>query len=87
MANSRSDNPQLSEGETGHRQQTATARPRIPWLWFLIVLVANYLAVTLLFPEGSEREDVPYMFFTQQVQAGNVAEVVSKGDTIQGTFR
>jgi cell division protease FtsH len=32
------------------------------------------------------RLEVPYTLFRQQVAAGNVAEVVSRGDVIQGTF-
>jgi cell division protease FtsH len=30
---------------------------------------------------------VPYTFFRQQVQAGNVAEITSQGYTVQGTFK
>src|SRR4029078_9700732 len=30
---------------------------------------------------------IPYTFFKEQVQAGNVEEVTSQGDAIQGAFR
>ena len=33
------------------------------------------------------RENVPYSFFRDQAQAGNVADVESKNDEIQGTFK
>jgi cell division protease FtsH len=52
----------------------------------LILLGLNWFVVSLL-PDGEKRIDVPYTFFREQVQAGNVAEVTSRGDTIQGTFR
>ena len=49
----------------------------------LILLGLNWFVVSLL-SEGDERRDVPYTVFREQVQAGNVAEVTSRGDTIQG---
>ena len=63
-------------------------RPRPWWITFVIVLVLNYLLVQVLLPERPQpRIDVPYTFFKQQVQADNVSEVTSQGDTIQGTFK
>jgi cell division protease FtsH len=38
-------------------------------------------------PGGTPRTEVSYTFFRQQVSAGNVAEINSRADTIQGTFR
>ncbi|MDX6554370.1 MAG: cell division protease FtsH [Miltoncostaeaceae bacterium] len=52
----------------------------------LILLGLNWFVVSLL-PDGDKRIDVPYTFFREQIQSGNVAEVTSRGDTIQGTFR
>jgi cell division protease FtsH len=52
----------------------------------LVLLGINWFVVSLL-PDGERRIDVPYTFFREQVQANNVAEVTSRGDTIQGTFR
>ncbi len=40
-----------------------------------------------LIPDRESRLDVPYTLFREQVQAGNVSEVTSQGDTIQGTFK
>src|SRR5918912_1238599 len=57
------------------------------WLSFLILLAANYLLINLLAPPAGGRVEVSYTFFVQQVEANNVEEVDSRGDTIQGTFR
>src|SRR5438034_8649522 len=63
-------------------------RPRPWWLSFLLVLILNYLLVQLFLPERpQQRIDVPYTFFKQQVSAANVADVTSRADIIQGTFK
>jgi cell division protease FtsH len=63
-------------------------RPRPWWVSFIAVLVLNYLLVQMFLPERpQERIDVPYTFFKQQVSAGNVSEVTSRADVIQGSFR
>src|SRR5258708_8923764 len=63
-------------------------RPRPWWLSFLLVLLLNYLLVQLFLPERpAQRIDVPYTFFKQQVTAGNVSDVTSRADVIQGTFK
>src|SRR4030088_805191 len=63
-------------------------RPRPWWLSFLLVLLLNYLLVQLFLPQRPhQRIDVPSTFFKQQVAAGNVSEVTSRADVIQGTFK
>ena len=55
------------------------------WLIALILLGLNFfLSDLLLGPE--ERVLVPYTFFIDQLDAGNVASITSTGDTIQGTL-
>ena len=55
--------------------------------FFLLVgLAVNYLVMRVFFPEPSSIT-VPYTFFKQQVKAGNVEDVTSVGDSIQGTFK
>jgi cell division protease FtsH len=56
-------------------------------LWWPIVLalVANWVLASILL--SPQRTTVSYTFFRQQVQAGNVAEITSTGDTIEGQFR
>jgi len=56
------------------------------WLIFLGVMVANY-ALSYLLSRNSSPIAVPYTFFKQQVEAGNVQDVTSTGDSIRGTFK
>jgi cell division protease FtsH len=63
-------------------------RPRPWWVSFILILILNYLLVQLFLPERpQQRIDVPYTFFKQQVMAGNVSEVTSRADVIQGSFK
>src|SRR6266849_213086 len=63
-------------------------RPRPWWISFLLILIVNYLLVQFFLPERpNPRIDVPYTYFKQQVAAGNVLDVTSRGDVIQGTFK
>jgi cell division protease FtsH len=59
------------------------------FLWFVLFLIAlNWLAVLLFTPSTSEqRVTVSFSpFFLEQVHAGHVKSISSKGDTLQGTF-
>ena len=56
------------------------------WLVLLALLVANYVIAGLV-SHNPSRESVPYSYFRAQVSAGNVSEVTSTGDTIQGEFK
>ncbi|HEX6516025.1 MAG TPA: ATP-dependent zinc metalloprotease FtsH [Nocardioidaceae bacterium] len=73
-------------GDGRDRRQGKGAFP--PWLWFLLagLLLVNWaVSSTLMGPP--EPTDVPYSYFYEQVQAGNVAAVTSAEDEITGTFR
>src|SRR5438309_5035095 len=61
-------------------------RPQPWWLTFLVVMAANWVIMRALAPEPSY-VNIPYTLFKEQVQAGNVEEVTSQGDAIQGTFK
>ena len=73
-------------------QRTAPQRSRFrpSWWWIafaLSLLVINYWAGSRA-TQAQPRVRVPYSpFFLQQVQAGNVSDIRSKGTAIQGTFR
>src|SRR5215813_2618043 len=76
------------KGSPNPPRKNPLMRPRPWWISFVVVLVLNYLLVQVFLPERpNPRIDVPYTFFKQQVQADNVVEVTSQGDTIQGTFK
>jgi cell division protease FtsH len=69
-------------------QKRAPHRSR--WFkWVVAGLLAfNLASVLLLSPSGQTRVGVPFSpYFLSQVQAGRVASIASKGDTIQGTFK
>src|SRR5918996_155395 len=54
--------------------------------WFLLALLALNWLVVFLFPGGEQRIEVPYTVFREQVDRGNVVEVRSRGEDIQGEF-
>jgi len=56
------------------------------WLVLLVLLVANYVIASQA-SSGPARLQVPYSFFRAEVGNGNVAEVTSTGDTIEGDFK
>ncbi|MGH3138182.1 MAG: ATP-dependent zinc metalloprotease FtsH [Gaiellales bacterium] len=56
------------------------------WIVLLILLAVNYIIASQA-SSGPERLQVPYSFFREEVGAGNVAEVTSTGDTIEGDFK
>ncbi|TFV87100.1 ATP-dependent metallopeptidase FtsH/Yme1/Tma family protein [Blastococcus sp. CT_GayMR20] len=55
------------------------------WLVLAGLLVLNWVVSGLLLAPP-QRLEVPYTFFREQVEAGNVAEVTTIGDTIEGRF-
>ncbi len=56
--------------------------------WFLLGLLALNVVIAQLVPSSADRRiDVPYTFFREQAEAGNVAEVNARRDVIQGKFR
>jgi cell division protease FtsH len=57
------------------------------WWILLGLLLLNWLLVSQLAPSRSERLDIPYTTFRDEVESGNVKEVTSRGDDIQGEFR
>src|SRR5208283_3684666 len=75
-----------TDNESTKDSRPAAIRPRPWWLVFLLLLLINYLVTQTFFGEPSAIT-IPYTFFKQQVQAGNVTEVTGIGDTIRGTFK
>ena len=58
---------------------------RRTWWLIALALIVNWIIASTLM--GTTRTTVSYTFFRDQVQAGNVTEVTSTGDTIEGEFR
>jgi cell division protease FtsH len=98
----REDSPQPSDGRPpaprvdpapDGRGAPNDKPPVMPFTWrrFLaivaILLFLNY-AIVALFAPPEERERIPYTpTFIEQVEKGNVKEISSRGETLQGDFR
>ena len=61
--------------------------PSKTWLWFVGVLLANYLLVRFLMPSPEAPITVPYTLFKEEVGKGNVEAIYSQGDSITGRFK
>ena len=79
---------QPADGRPGAAKDTGQAKmpPRRTWLWFVLVLLANYLLVRLLMPSPEGPVTVPYTLFKEEVGKGNVEAIYSQGETITGRF-
>src|ERR671917_352991 len=77
-----SDEQRRATGPGGRR----TMPPARSWLWFALILLANFLLVRFLFPGPEAPVEVPYTFFKEEVRAGNVEAIYSQGDTVEGRF-
>jgi cell division protease FtsH len=60
--------------------------PRRTWLWFVLILLANYMLMRLLMPSPEGPVTVPYTFFKEEIRKGNVKAIFSRGETIKGRF-
>jgi cell division protease FtsH len=65
----------------------ATMPPRRTWLWFVLVLLANFLLTRFLIPGADAPVTVPYTLFKEEAGKGNVQAIHSQGDTITGRFK
>lgn len=77
-------------GDSKDPERPAGERVRLPggrrfWWILATLLVLNWFIVWQVSGE-QERLEVPYSLFREQVEIGNVEEVTSRADTIQGTF-
>jgi cell division protease FtsH len=84
----------VSPAPDGRGDQPQTPKPPMigmSWRRFAgilgVLLVLNYISVAIFAP-APERVRIPYSpTFLDQVQAGNVKEIASTGDTIKGDFK
>ena len=69
----------------------SAAQPKLPpgraWLWFLLILGANYIVASYLFPGPAAPITVPYTVFKDEVTKRNVEAIFSQGENIEGRFR
>jgi cell division protease FtsH len=74
-------------GTPDEHKPTPPHRLRGFWIFLLVLLAINWLAVLMVRSSGQPRVKVPFSpYFLKQVEAGKVKSISSKGDTIKGTF-
>jgi cell division protease FtsH len=61
--------------------------PGRTWLWFVLVLLANYLLMRFLLPGAEAPVTVPYTLFKEEVRKGNVQAIYNRGETLTGRFK
>ncbi|MCC7106751.1 MAG: ATP-dependent zinc metalloprotease FtsH [Chloroflexi bacterium] len=73
---------------SGERQR---GRPVLHSRWSLVILIMlisiNWIMRPILWPDQKPRVVVPYTVFREQVDVGNVVEITTRGDSIQGTLK
>jgi len=60
--------------------------PRL-WMYFLLILGANFLVTQLLAPRAETPITVPYTVFKKEATNDNVESIYSRGENIEGRFR
>jgi cell division protease FtsH len=73
--------------EEPQQQQRTMPPPRSRFWWIVIAILALNIILSFALSPKPSRPSVPYTLFFKQVQGGNVAEISSKGEEIQGTFK
>ncbi len=75
---------------SGSSARKPTEQAKVPpgktWLWFVLILLANFFLGKFLIPSPEMPVTVPYTFFKLEVGKHNVAAIYSQGDTITGRF-
>src|SRR5688572_5768595 len=61
--------------------------PGRTWLWFVGILLANYLVMRLLVPSPEAPITIPYTLFKEEIGKGNVESIYSQGESITGRFK
>jgi cell division protease FtsH len=75
------------EAEQPQQQQRMMPPPRSRFWWFVIGALLLNVILSFALSGKPARPSVPYTLFYKQVQTGNVAEISSKGEEIQGDFK
>jgi cell division protease FtsH len=91
--NARQHRPWRVEGARKPPEGVGKDQPPLPhkrisiWLVLGVLLALNWVLALTIQPSAATRVSVPYSYFNQQLQSGNVALVNAQGASIQGTFR
>src|SRR5688572_22085685 len=76
-------------GSRGAGKATVQSKmpPRKTWLWFVLVLLANFFIVRLLIPGPKAPVTVPYTLFKEEVRKRNVEAIYTRGEILTGRFK
>ncbi len=61
--------------------------PTKTWIWFVLILLVNFLLGRLLMPGPEEPVVIPYTLFKEEVGKNNVQAIFGRGETITGQFK
>ena len=61
--------------------------PRKTWLWFFLIVLANFMLSRFLLPSPDAPVTVPYTLFKEEVGKRNVQAIHNQGVTITGRFK
>jgi hypothetical protein len=61
-------------------------KPRIPWMWLVLLLATMIWNAVLFLRTGEPQADIPYSAFLNYVREGNIASVYIQGNQITGEF-
>ncbi len=75
-----------TETKPGSGKEPVKIPPGKTWLWFTLILLGNYILVSLLMPGPEEPVTVPYTLFKEEVANRHVKAIHSQGETITGRF-
>ncbi len=84
--------PWRVEGHPDHEREQQPKPPMLPppmrrFWWLVIALFALNFVLSFALSGKPARTSIPYSLFYKQVQQGNVSEISSKGEEIQGDFK
>ncbi|HTM00648.1 MAG TPA: ATP-dependent zinc metalloprotease FtsH [Candidatus Omnitrophota bacterium] len=90
---------QVEDGDTARRPGEPPRPPRPPgsptppaipprrsWLFFLLILLANFLLIRFFAP-NPHTVKIPYSVFRLEAAKGNVLKINSRGESLTGQFR
>lgn len=60
--------------------------PSKVWIWFLGILLLNYIFSKTFFPGAAEPVKVPYTLFKEEISRNNVKAIYTRGELISGQF-
>jgi len=73
--------------ESSQKSATTKMPPRVAWIWFLLMLLANFWLARVIMRNADEPVTIPYTLFKQEVARDNVHAVYGRGEEISGRFK